>query len=390
MSEGRVRRRHVFFLSGFDPKGAAHYHALYAREARLQAGVTGASYEVGPRTRLANGNSCWRVLAGTGAAGTQTCMEYVRWDDIVRAHWPRGAWQVLRGALSGYAAALASPAALRVVARAAPRTLVALVLPALFWLAALAIAMLAGGLVLLAFRHMPAAPPAPVLAASAAAAAGAVLWGVLRWERTLNTTWLLRIYQFAAAWRSGRTPLLQQRLEAAANDVRRKLADDAVDEVLLVGFSVGSLLAASIAARVQQSAAAHGTGLERLRVLTLGHCVPLLGLMAGADAYRAELARLGRSPRIRWYDFSSPTDWGSFALVDPIALSQGSAPPHAPRMASPRFHTMFPPQEYARLVRNKRRLHMQYLMAGRQPAAYDYFAITAGPLALPQRFPPAP
>lgn len=387
MSAGKVRRRHVFFLAGFDPKGAAYYHGLYAREAQLQAAVTGARYEVGPRRRLAGGNSCWQVRGEEGGETTDSCIEHVRWDDIVRAHWPRSAWQVLLAGVRGYAAALASPAALRQVRRAAPRTLVALAYPAVFWLAALLLAWAAGAV---AFRLAAAFASQPVAATLAAVlAAGAVLWGALRWERSLNTSWLLRIYRFAADWRSGRTPQLQPRLDAAADGVLRKLRDPDIDEVLLVGFSVGSLLAASIAARVQQAAQAGGLPLERLSLLTLGQCVPLLGLMAGADAYRAELARLGQEPRLQWLDFSAPTDWGSFALVDPLALSLGAAQPQAPRMASPRFHTMFPPAEYAVLARDKRRIHLQYLMAGRVASRYDYFAITAGPSRLAERFPPA-
>lgn len=372
-----VTRRHVFFLSGFDPKGASYYHGLYAGQAALQGRVTGVRYTVGPRTRLANGNAQWQVASEADGRRVDTCFEYVRWDDIVRAHWPRSAWQVLAGSLRGYAGALASPAALRKVKAASPRTLVALAYPALFWLLALLLALALGAL-LARFVGM-------VVGASAGAA---VLWGALRWERRLNTSWLLRIYQFAADWRSGRTPDLEQRMDTAADAIVRKLAEPQVDEVLLVGFSVGSLLAASIAARVQQRAAAQGLPLDHLALLTLGHCIPLLGLMAGADAFRAELARLGRPPRVRWADFSSPTDWGSFALVDPLAIALGPAGaerPFAPRMASPRFHTMFAPEVYAALARDKRRIHLQYLMAGERATPYDYFAITAGPLRLAER-----
>ncbi|NML45530.1 hypothetical protein HHL11_17390 [Ramlibacter sp. G-1-2-2] len=361
-----VRHRHVFFLSGFDPKGASYYHGLYARNAPLQGEVTGTRYEVGPRTRLANGNSCWQVRSG----GTETSFEFVRWDDIVRAHWPRSAWQVLVGSLRGYAAALASPAALRKVGQAAPRTLIALAYPAVFWLVALLLALLA----------------VVVLGPLGVVAAAAILWGAWRWERRLNTSWLLRIYRFAADWRGGRTPQLQQRIDDAAAAVVQRLLAQEDDEVLLVGYSVGSLLAASIAARVQ----ARGLPLERFSFVTLGHCVPLLGLMAGADAFRADLARLGLPPRLHWVDFSSPTDWGSFALVDPLALSLGAPQAHGPRMASPRFHTMFPPDEYALLVRDKRRIHLQYLLAGHKPALYDYFAITAGPQRLAERMDTAP
>jgi hypothetical protein len=41
-------------------------------------------------------------------------------------------------------------------------------------------------------------------------------------------------------------------------------------------------------------------------------------------------------------------------------------------------------------VRDKRRLHLQYIMAGERPALYDFFAITAGPERLPARLKTAP
>jgi hypothetical protein len=385
MTQAIVRRRHVYFLSGFDPKGASYYHGLYRKEAAQQAAVTGARYEVGPRVRHDNGNTTWQVHAESDGHATDTTFEYVTWDDIVRAHWPRTGWQVLLGSLRGYRAALASASALRKVWHASRRTLIALAFPAAFWLIALLLG--AGvGLVLHAVlaQWLTATAAWPL----AALAALAVWWSALAWEKRLNTSWLLRIYQFAGDWRAGRTPELQERLDRLAADIVGRLADPQLDEVLLVGFSVGSMLAASAAARVQQAAARQGVGLERLSMVTLGHCIPLLGLMAGADDFRAELAQLGRAPVLRWADFSSVTDWGSFALIDPLALClgpAGPARPHAPRMASPRFHLMFEPAAYERMVRNKRRMHLQYLMAGQRPALYDYFAITAGPLPLAER-----
>ena len=62
MTKATVRRRHVFFLSGFDPKGASYYHGLYGKEAVRQGAITGVTYEVGPRERCDNGNSRWQPL----------------------------------------------------------------------------------------------------------------------------------------------------------------------------------------------------------------------------------------------------------------------------------------------------------------------------------------
>jgi hypothetical protein len=380
-----VRRRHVYFLSGFDPKGASYYHRLYREEAARQGAITGDRYEVGPRERCATGNSVWHVHAQVQGRTTETIFEYVQWDDIVRAHWPRTAWQVFLGSVRGYRAAIASPAALWQVWQVSRRTLVALFFPMAFWLLVPLLGVAFG----LGFGFV-VARAAPMAAAWAAGGLGilATWWAALAIEGRLNTGWLLRIYRFASDWRADRVADLQPRLERLAGDVARRLAEGEVDEVLLVGYSVGSMLAASAAAKLQQMAIGKGIPLERLSLLTLGNCIPLLGLMTGADAFRAELKRLGQSPQVRWLDFSSLTDWGSFALVDPLSLCLGPAGPerpYSPRMASPRFHLMFEPTVYQRILRNKRRIHLQYLMAGQRPATYDYFAITAGPQCLAKR-----
>ena len=46
-----VRRRTVFYVAGFDPKGPAFYHDIYRREAPLQAAINGMQITVGERAR---------------------------------------------------------------------------------------------------------------------------------------------------------------------------------------------------------------------------------------------------------------------------------------------------------------------------------------------------
>jgi hypothetical protein len=378
MTQPPVRQRYVFFVSGFDPKGASYYHGLYSAQAALQGGVTGVNYAVSGRSKRPNGNSRWSVDASSPAGATHTTYEYARWDDIVRSRWPRGAFGVLAGSIRAYRSAIASGRALVQVWQVAPKTLFSLAYPALFWLGVLLVAALAGWAI-------------SALAGAFAGVAGAiaVLAAALQWERRLHTSWLLRIYQFAADWAAQRIRKLPARLDVLAQDIHRQLQDPEIDEVLLVGFSVGSMLAVSAAARVKQLASE--PELRKLSMLTLGHCIPLLGLMPRARAFRAELAQVAGQPTLVWADYSSPTDWGSFALVDPVALCLGAKPGlSGPVLASPRFHTVFEPATYAQIRGDKRRMHLQYLMAGQRPGSYDYFAFTAGPLRLADRLNPDP
>ena len=70
---GGVRRRHVLYVSGFDPQGPGHYHALYAEQAAAQARVTGERIEVGARQRQGS-NAAWDVRwhSRDGATAVET------------------------------------------------------------------------------------------------------------------------------------------------------------------------------------------------------------------------------------------------------------------------------------------------------------------------------
>lgn len=388
MSFCGVKTRRVFFISGFDPKPAAHYHALYRNQAVLQCAVNGLKLHVSPRTRNDRGGSCWTVSCDDSGQTCSTEYEYVRWDDIVRAHWPRSGWAMSRDLLAGLFAVLFS-GQVRRVWRYAPRPLLAM---------AYAFGLLASGLLLCGL--------AAFLGAELTTALGGAIW--LAWsiamsswlfawrffaklERRLNTVWMGRILNFSRVWATARVPELDDRLDTTAVAVSDALKDPSVDEVLIVGVSVGSQLAVALAARsLQQVTRESSAGCPKLSLLTLGHCIPLLGLMKSAKTFRSELASVARHPSVQWADFSAPNDWVSFGPVDPVDLCGLSVPdrPNAqPVMRSPRFHTLFSPAHYRQLSRDKFRLHRQYIMASELAGAYDYFAITAGAQRLFQRFP---
>ena len=385
-------KRHVYFLSGFDPKGAAYYHALYQAQAQQQAAVNNMQITVGSRQRNPQGNSFWAINAvAPDSRACETTYEFSRWDDLVRQNWPRSTWQLLIDMLFAYRLMWAS-GEIATVWRLSRKTLVGLAYP---------LAVLGGGLV---FGMLAAAATAAGLSrwggsAWLAGAAGLsafalMLWGTLRLEGKLNTTWLVRIFSFSSKQACGQLPALETRLNNIAAEIARKIRANDVDEILVVGFSVGSILAVSAMARAFANAEAIGTSDHQwtrptISLLTLGHCIPMLGLAPQAQAFRDELGVLAQKTALHWVDFSSPTDWGSFALVDPVSACRINLPEGSkvnPTMRSPRFHTLFAPAIYSRIRRNKRRMHMQYLMAGKLRSDYDYFAITSGALKLVERY----
>jgi pimeloyl-ACP methyl ester carboxylesterase len=381
-----VRSRTVFFLSGFDPKGAAHYHALYRDEAARQAGAGGLSIETGPRRRLDGGDACWSLSASTPSGPVSTRYHFMRWDDIVRQHWPRRSaelwFEVVRtnlfnlrhGALWRMLASSWPP----VLVLVAPFVLllgVALGLPLLWTLAFWLFSSLGWGVV---WSGLAGLIPA-----------GGLLWVARKLEGRLSMSWLMRSYAFNRRQALGQTPELEQRLDQHAATLLQRVRQAQDDEVLLVGHSSGAIMAVAVLARALKLDPALGCHGPRVALLTLGHWIPLLGCLPQAGAFRSELRELGCAREIDWIDFTAPPDGCCFALVDPLVacgVERTGSATDRPKLLSPRFMNMFEPERYRKLRRDKFRVHFQYLMASDKPTGYDYFAITAGDQTLAARF----
>lgn len=389
-----ARKRHVFFVSGFDPRGASHYHALFQTEAAKQDTVSGTTTTVGQRTRDAQGNSYWSVASvpkasNSGGTRTDTVYEFTRWDDIVRNHWPRSVWRLLADLVFGYSLIVRS-GGIATTWRLSRKTLIFLSFPLVVLGGCLVVALALSVWAAAAAAGFGAAAPVAVAAGASVLVLG--LWATHRLEMRLNSTSLVRIFSFCGRLACGQVPELDARIAALARKINDTLHHSDVDEVLVVGFSLGSIVSVSGVARALQALptdASRTRPYPALSLMTLGHCIPMLGLLPQATRFRDELKTLAAAANLRWIDFSSLTDWGSFAMVDPVDACRITLPKgqkHNPTMRSPRFHTQFAAEVYDKLKRDKLRIHMQYLMSAELPSEYDYFAITAGDLTLDERY----
>jgi hypothetical protein len=215
-----------------------------------------------------------------------------------------------------------------------------------------------------------------------AALATAAAW---RGLKSVPTTWFLRVVDFANTLAHRKSAALEARLDTWCTRICTVLADSPADEVLVVGYSAGSSLAVSLMARVVAQAPAHHSA--RLNLLTLGNCVPVAADLPAGKQVRADLASLSASD-MAWVDYTSPIDWGSYPLCNPIAVFAPQAPSSGAlrRFLSPQFHLLFSPVAYQALKKNKYRVHQQYLQSPERIGAYDYFAMLYGAQCLRDRF----
>lgn len=379
-----VRRRCMFYVSGFDPKGASHYHALYRDQAQKHAAATGARLQVGPRRKLPGGNACWTVDSGQGNEAVQTHVEFMRWDDVVRNHWKKDTLSLWLQVLSatffnlrhGSLWAMYKLSWPPAVALAAPFGLLCALL--------VGVPLLAAGV---GWWVVGLSGQEGWGIAAAAACGGALAWWGRKLEASFSMYWMVRSYHFTSRQATGHTPDLEQRLNEQAARLADRLASADDDEVLVVGHSSGAIMAAIVVARALALRPGLLRGRRRLSLLTLGQWLPLLGLLPMAKAFRAELAALAAEPGLDWLDFSAPPDGCCFALCDPL---QACGIPGERRlrlkMLNPRFADMFDADAYAALRRDRFELHFQYLKASPRPVDYSYVDITAGPLRLWDRF----
>ncbi|MHA6964303.1 hypothetical protein [Zobellella denitrificans] len=371
-----VKQRQVFYIHGFDPRGAGHYHGLYRSQSARQANINGLDIDVSRRRRRSAHTHHWQL----NTRHTQTDYCYLGWDDIIRRHWAKG-WLDIFGDLGYFLSAYVLSGRVIAFAKASHKQLIAGFYPALYiLLSVLTSAWLALALPsLLPWQALPAAA-LPLQAVLSLGLFWLLIQGAKQLGNRLAVFWLLRIYAFSAKWAKGNIQGLETRTAQFADDITEAIHNTENDEIVVVAHSVGTMVVvpamAAALARVTDPALFAN---KRVVLITLGECIPLISFQPAAHDFRHALALLGQDHRLLWLDYTAPTDGACFPLLDPVtSCGLKRAPNAGPQLLSPRFFTLYDPARYKKLRRAWYTMHFLYLMATDKPGPYDYFAFTAG------------
>lgn len=387
-----VHRRLALYLSGYDPRGSSHYHRLYRDQAALQSQASSHRIEVGKRQKSAQHRDCWSIQAHIEGTDTETRYEFLRWDDVVRSYWHRGHGRYLAMTCSATWSSMRDGSLWRLCKGALPMFSVAVgpfILLLLISLTAIALLVpwvLMGVEVWQGGSHGTGLWTGVWAALSLLAMAG-LLWLSRFGEQRWYMGWTKRAIWFCALQGRGKTPELDTRLDEHAEYLLQCLRDPQWDEVVLIGHSFGATMASLIAGR---AALKNAPALQdpRFSMLTLGQCMPILTFQSQAQEPRRLIHAAAQALGPRWLDFSAPADRCSTALVDPVEALKGldglDCP--SPKLLSTKVASLHHPEDYQKLRRDYFQYHFHYICASQLPGAYDYFAITAGPQTLVQRF----
>lgn len=351
-------KRKIFYLSGFDPRGARFYQQFHAEQAALYAQRSGRPVTVGERERAGSagggaGDSRWVIRDEKD--GTESDLTFLGWDDVIRRHWIRNPLRLLWGAC---ASTLAFSRAMDWRhGRTFPKgSLIAFYYPALSTVVL--------PILLVALLWLIAGPWVGI---------GAGLALTIIVARRIRSFWMLRFIIFNDRLSSDTPdPLVEARLDHMADMIQAALAEP-WDEVMFVTHSNGAILAVPVMARLLARNGGHMP--THFALMTLGSCIPLVGCRKDALRFRAQLETLAEGDFL-WLDIGSLTDGASIPLVDPCISCATDRRPELVQL-SPRWFRYCDPATYDQRRRNKYEVHFDYLRSFDRVSPLEYPRLTS-------------
>jgi hypothetical protein len=383
----QVKRRLVIYVQGYDPRGLAEYYRMFRREYRRSCELYGLTGKVGRAENDAERFiTTWDATTQGPGWQVETHYTFLRWEDIIRRDFARPAWWKILNMYRAMLITLANGVVARIM-RAHWRFGMFVLYPLVVmtaWalLGALAgwlVAWLAGALGLLA-----------LVAGLIGAGAGFGVFAGILWL-TERQTYLLYLcddvtstYQFAHR----RRPDWEERMETFAGYVVDAIRSSDADEAVIVGHSSGSFLAVDVLDRALARDPDLGQRVPRVRLLTIGANLPIIGFHAAAQWFRDRIGRLAQARDIDWVDYQSRHDIMNFWPFDPVAGHGIELPPQRqnPLVVPVSFRDLWMAEGFSRRRWRFFQAHFQFLRANERPgAAYDYYLICCGPVDLVTR-----
>jgi pimeloyl-ACP methyl ester carboxylesterase len=360
-------QRLVFYVAGYERRGPESLHGRFVREIARFEKTWSVRAEVTP-PEVSPDAATWRIATSGPDWQTGTVFRLFRWDDVIakenaRSNWVRvplalraGTSFKFSGALWGYA-------------RTSWRYAAFFVYPYL-------LLMIAAGLSL-AFGIGLAGWSGSAFLGFAGGVVSLVLLIFLE-SKALLLDHLLDDWIFAYDYARHEHPVLGPRLDRMAEEICEAARTGGFDEIVVMGHSLGAVLAVDLLGKALQRQADLGSHGSRVACLTVGSSVLKIGFHGSADHFRNNAERVALAPGVFWGEYQALNDVMNFYKTNPIAAMglRGAERVHV-RIA--RFRRMLEPDVYRRMQRNFFRLHCQFVSGNTRRAPYDFYMLLCGP-----------
>jgi len=303
-----------------------------------------------------------------------TSYRFFRWDDVIAADGRKPFWRRVVAGLLAFFDYVAG-GALWGYFRTNWRYALFFLYPYLLFAGFVAVAWLLGA----AADRLTGSGFAGIVAGIAAFLA------LMQWPaRWLLLPQLFDDWAFARTYIRAGEPVIEQRLDRIVRELSTAAQSGAVDEILVIGHSLGAVLAIDLVDRALRIDPALGNTGARIALLSVGSSVLKIGLHRGARRFHEAVTRVASAPGIFWAEYQALTDVMNFYKTDPVAEMKLTAARH-PLIRTVRIKHMLDPAIYKRIRRNFFRVHCQFVSGNDRRAPYDFFMLMCGPLTVEQQ-----
>jgi len=382
----RVQNRHIIYVQGYDPRGLAQYYRMFRTELRKFGRLYDVATTVTRPKNTGDGEiASWSIETKADDWQTRTAYDFLRFEDFIQRDLAQPIWTTVFAAVWIYWRLIFRGTIAR-FARANWRFATFITYPHLMLLAE---ALCAAGIAWLFQRGLNWIGVPSWFSIPAAAALFVALLGTTL-KYTEQKTYLLYLlcdtiwtWEFSHRGR----PEWDQRIDRFAEHLCKVARSSNAEEIVLVGHSSGSFLAAEILARALKRDPALGRHGPRVVLLTLGGNYPIVGYHAAAQDFRDHLRALAVEPSVDWIDCQARKDVMNFFHFDPIAAHGIELGPDKrnPTVVMVRFREVIAAEHYNLFRWQFFRVHFQFVMANERPHPYDFFMIVCGPVPLRER-----
>jgi hypothetical protein len=365
MTDLIIHRRGVFHLPGYDPAPVAAVKRRFAREVQRFEQTWSVKTSISDSAEA----NAWQVSAGGPNWRTETLYRLINWDDVIEDIGQRPIWQRIPQGIWAFAdfAVNALPRYLRANWRYAGFFLYPFVM--FFALAALAF-----------FAGILAAEAAGSMLAGilVAIVAFALLW---QWPgRKMYLHLLFDDWIFSRAYLRHGDSAIESKLDKAAQEIAAAVRRNEADEIVVVGHSLGAVLAIDLLDRALRLEPTLGQKGPRIALISVGSSILKIGLHSAATRFRAAADRVSSAPGVFWGDFQAISDVMNFYKRDPLT-AMGLPARDVPLVRMVRIRHMLDPAIYKRIRYHPLRMHLQFVSGNNLRHAYDYFMLVCGPLS---------
>lgn len=360
-----MTKRDVFYIAGYDPKSYRHYYALFKKNLNIYKKNFALDAALS-KSDASEDFPFWRIETPTA----RTKYTFLAWNDIVRKNWSESYKDALIDCYDLFRIYTITGLFIK-FGKESIYQLITGFYPFFYVLFSLLFSLGLGALVfafLNDFIHLSIALIFGLLLAFF------VNKFLFLHGKKLAVFWIARICAFCGTWRAKKQGELEERMQIFSRkiaDTLKERQNEADYELVLIAHSVGCVLCIEVLAGLLRICAQEGIDTSRLKILTLGECIPLVSYQKKEVEFRKNLEFIAGFD-LKWYDFTSIIDGACFPQVDFIKTS-GVIGRFGPKFYSAKFYTLYEKEHYKKIKWDKNRAHFLYLMSNELKGTYDFF-----------------